>query len=123
MHGNVYCIKYQQTEVDRYVLKYHNYNIVINDALGKKNGVSDYDVHTYWKNDEIDIDIHPNDLQIKCVAKHLGIYDSTGEPEKYYYSVIATHLTEGGITITGFELGFETMEEKSTKLSADEKEK
>ena len=89
-------------DVQGYLLKYDDYNIMLNDYLGKSNGVRDNAIHT-WKSSEcVNINIHPDEMKIWCTSNDLGIYQSDGYP-KYYSSVIATHNKDGGISVRGFE--------------------
>ncbi|OAP17377.1 hypothetical protein AXX17_AT1G32680 [Arabidopsis thaliana] len=89
-------------DVQGYLLKYDDYNIMLNDYLGKSNGVRDNAIHT-WKGSEcVNINIHPDEMTIWCTANDLGIYQSDGH-SKFYRSVIATHNKDGGISVRGFE--------------------
>lgn len=84
-------------EIQGFRLKYHNYNIAINDTLGQDRGVADYDIHTYYDKEN---NVHQNDIKIITDdRKDLGIYTSDGID--YYYSITATHASEGGVTVTG----------------------
>ncbi|EOA37670.1 hypothetical protein CARUB_v10012270mg, partial [Capsella rubella] len=72
--------------VDGYMLKYNDYNIYLNDALGKINKIADKAIHT-WKSEEF-----------------IRIYQPDGS-ELYYKSILAKHNEDGrgGITVSGFE--------------------
>ncbi|KAJ0264627.1 hypothetical protein HA466_0029500 [Hirschfeldia incana] len=91
-----------EQDVEGFLLMYDDYNIMINDTLGKHEDVPDNAIHTYWAATYINIDVYHDGIKISSTGSYLGIYQSDGYP-KYYTSVLANHAKKGGVVVKGFE--------------------
>ncbi|KAG2302313.1 hypothetical protein Bca4012_060628 [Brassica carinata] len=66
--------KVNSEDIQGYRLRYHNYNILLNDALGKSKDVADYAVHTEYYDQDVRIQIFPDEMHLSCNGKYLGIH-------------------------------------------------
>ncbi|EOA36440.1 hypothetical protein CARUB_v10010992mg [Capsella rubella] len=109
-------------DADGYMLKYDDFNIYLNDALGKSNEIVDEPLRTWRSEEYVSIDINQDAMKIWCTSCDLGIYSPDGFL-KYYKSVIAKHNEDrnGGIIVTGVKADVgEPMDHVEMKEDVDE---
>lgn len=91
--------KVNSEDILGYRLRYHNYNILLNDALGKSKDIADFAVHTEYYDQDVRIQIFPDEMHLSCNGKYLGMYE--GNDIIYYRSIAVRHIAGGGTSVHG----------------------
>ncbi|KAL0748527.1 hypothetical protein Bca101_030529 [Brassica carinata] len=58
--------KVNSEDIQGYRLRYDNYNIMLNDALGKSNDVADFAIHTKYYDQDVRIQVFPDEMHLSC---------------------------------------------------------
>ncbi|KAL0644695.1 hypothetical protein Bca4012_042985 [Brassica carinata] len=58
--------KVNSEDIQGYRLRYDNYNIMLNDALGKSTDVADYAIHTKYYDQDVRIQVFPDEMHLSC---------------------------------------------------------
>ncbi|KAF3504080.1 hypothetical protein F2Q69_00041555 [Brassica cretica] len=74
---------------------------MLNDALGKSNDVADYAIHTKYYDQDVRIQVFPDEMHLSCNGKYLGMY--IGNDIIYYRSIAVGHIVGGGTSVHGGE--------------------
>ena len=66
--------KVNSEDIQGYRLRYDNYNIMLNDALGKSNDVADYAIHTKYYDQDVRIQVFPDEMHLSCNGKYFFFF-------------------------------------------------